>query len=433
MPPTKATDKTGESRDATAAGDNGVAHAGGAQPGSPPAAGEVAASVRGLSKSFKKARVLEDVSFDVGVGEALVLLGASGSGKTTILRIIAGLEQPDTGRVILHGQDVTELPARERGVGVIFQSYALFPRMTVEKNIGYGLRIRGRRRREVKETVARLLELVHLEEHRKKYPSQLSGGQQQRVAIARTLAYNPQVLLFDEPFGALDAQTRVRLRREIRVLLREVNVPAIFITHDQEEALELGDRIAVLNAGRLEQIGTPDEVYNRPETEYVATFLGAANLLLGIATNGAVEIGTAAIPAREEVERFREGQAVKLVFRPEDVCLSKQGVLPESCRRLTNGVIEEIHFVGAYERLTLRLDLVARAAVEKEPPLYNVTINTPEKRTGIPIIVTRPKPEAAATRLQTGDRVAVGLTAFRVLPNYALGTERGGRIVDVHK
>ncbi|MGB7923963.1 MAG: ABC transporter ATP-binding protein [Pyrinomonadaceae bacterium] len=394
---------------------------------------EAAAGVRSISKSFRGTMVLEDIDFDVAEGESLVLLGASGSGKTTILRIIAGLEEPDTGRVILHGKEVTELPARERGVGVIFQAYALFPRMTVEQNIGYGLRIRRRPRKEISETVDRLIQLVRLEEHRKKFPSQLSGGQQQRVAIARTLAYEPQVLLFDEPFGALDAQTRVRLRREIRALLREVNVPAIFITHDQEEALELGDRIAVLNAGRLEQIGTPDEVYNRPETEYVATFLGAANLLLGVAINGTVEIGTATIPAREETERFREGQAVKLVFRPEDVCLSRTGALPEGCRRLTNGVIEEIHFVGAYERLTLRLDLIERAAAEKEFPLYNVTINTSEKRTGIPIIVTRPKPEAAATRLQTGDRVAVGLTAFRVLPNFALATERGGRIVDTHK
>src|SRR5215212_3815161 len=295
-----------------------------------------AASVRGLSKSFRKTPVLEDVSFDVGVGEALVLLGASGSGKTTILRIIAGLEHPDSGRVILHGKDVTDMPARERGVGVIFQSYALFPHMTVEKNIGYGIRIRGVRRKELKEKVGRLLELVHLEEHRKKYPSQLSGGQQQRVAIARTLAYEPQVLLFDEPFGALDAQTRVRLRREIRALLKKINVPSIFITHDQEEALELGDRIAVLNTGRLEQIGTPDDVYNRPETEYVATFLGAANLLLGVVNGGAVEIGPAAIPALEETERFRDGQAVKLIFRPEDVCLSVTGNLAEGCRRLSN-------------------------------------------------------------------------------------------------
>ncbi|MBC7911207.1 MAG: ABC transporter ATP-binding protein, partial [Pyrinomonadaceae bacterium] len=243
---------------------------------------EIAASVRSISKSFKGTVVLEDINFDVAVGESLVLLGASGSGKTTILRIIAGLEEPNTGRVILHGKDVTELPARERGVGVIFQAYALFPRMKVEQNIGYGLRIRKRPRKEIKETVDGLIKLVRLEEHRDKYPSQLSGGQQQRVAIARTLAYKPQVLLFDEPFGALDAQMRVRLRREIHQLLKQVNLPAIFITHDQEEALELGDHIAVLNAGRLEQIGTPDDIYNRPETEYVATFLGAANLLLGV-------------------------------------------------------------------------------------------------------------------------------------------------------
>jgi ABC-type Fe3+/spermidine/putrescine transport system ATPase subunit len=392
-----------------------------------------AASVRSLSKSFKGTKVLEDINFDVAEGESLVLLGASGSGKTTILRIIAGLEEPDTGSVHLHGRDVSELPARERGVGVIFQSYALFPRMTVEQNIGYGLRIRKRPQGEIKQTVERLLALVKLEEHRRKFPSQLSGGQQQRVAIARTLAYNPQVLLFDEPFGALDAQTRVRLRREIRALLREIKVPAVFITHDQEEALELGDRIAVLNAGRLEQIGTPDEVYNKPETEYVATFLGAANLLLGVAGAGTVEIGTASIPAPEETARFREGQAVKLVFRPEDVRLSETGALPEGCRRLTNGIIEEMDFVGAYERLTVRLDLVARTQAEGKPQLYNVTINTSERLTGVPIMVTRSKPDAGMARFAVGDRVAVGLMSFRVLPNFALASERGGKFYDAGK
>src|SRR6266478_10147037 len=233
---------------------------------------DIAASVRHLSKAFGESAVLEEISFDVAEGESLVLLGASGSGKTTILRIVAGLDQPDKGKVFLHGKDVTELPARERGVGVIFQAYALFPRMTVEKNIGYGLKIRKRRRKEIKEKVQRLLNLVQLEEHREKYPSQLSGGQQQRVAIARTLAYDPEVLLFDEPFGALDTQTRTHLRREIRALLKKINVPAIFITHDQEEALELGDRIAVVNTGHIEQIGTPREIYNYPATEYVATF-----------------------------------------------------------------------------------------------------------------------------------------------------------------
>src|SRR5215831_9440957 len=250
-----------------------------------------AARVQALSKRFGETSVLEDISFEVAEGETLVLLGASGSGKTTILRIIAGLEQPYTGKVILHGKDVTELPARERGVGVIFQSYALFPKMTVEKNIAYGLKIRKRKRREIRETVDELISLVQLEEHRKKYPSQLSGGQQQRVAIARALAYKPEVLLFDEPFGALDAQIRSRLRREIRALLKKINVPAIFITHDQEEALDLGDRIAVLNVGHIEQIGTPQEVYNNPATEYVAKFLGAANVLPAVIRGGAAQCG----------------------------------------------------------------------------------------------------------------------------------------------
>jgi sulfate/thiosulfate transport system ATP-binding protein len=393
----------------------------------------IAASVLGISKRFKETHVLEDVSFDVAEGESLVLLGPSGSGKTTVLRIIAGLEQPYTGRVILHGKDVTELPARERGVGVIFQSYALFPRMTVEKNIAFGMKIRRLPRKERKENVNRLLELVQLEKHRKKYPWQLSGGQQQRVAIARTLAYKPQVLLFDEPFGALDAQTRVHLRREIRALLKQVKVPAVFITHDQEEALELGDRIAVLNNGHLEQIGTPDEVYNHPQTEFVATFLGAANLLLGVVTRGAVEIGTARVPAVEETKKFREGQSVKVVFRPEDATLSKDAKLPEGCRRLGNGVVEEVSFVGAYERLTIRLDLTERRPAENEPPLYEVAINTPERMIGIPIIATRPKPEASASKYSAGDRVAIGLTSFSVLPNYTLVGGRVNRALDINR
>ncbi len=375
-----------------------------------------AASVVGVSKFFGKTSVLENISFDVAEGEALVLLGASGSGKTTILRIIAGLEQPYTGKIMLHGKDVTELPARERGVGVIFQSYALFPKMTVEKNIGYGLRIRKRRRKEIRKTVNELLSLVQLEEHRKKYPSQLSGGQQQRVAIARTLAYKPEVLLFDEPFGALDAQTRGHLRREIRALLRKVNVPAIFITHDQEEALELGDRIAVINVGHIEQIGTPDEVYNHPASEYVATFLGAANILEGIIRNGHVQIGSAQMPARIDLERFSEGQSIKLIFRPEDISLSKTQALPSSHACLSSGIIEEISFVGAYERLRIRLDPAGSGACDAgETPFY-LTTETPDNQTVKPIIATRPKPEAIAVKLVRGDRVFVGLTSFTILP-----------------
>ena len=373
-----------------------------------------AASVLGLSKSFGKASVLENISFDVAEGEVLVLLGASGSGKTTILRIIAGLEMPYTGKVILHGKDVTELPARERGVGVIFQSYALFPKMTVEKNIGYGLRIRKHKRKEIKKTVNELLSLVQLEEHRKKYPSQLSGGQQQRVAIARTLAYKPEVLLFDEPFGALDTQTRVHLRREIRALLKKVNVPAIFITHDQEEALELGDRVAVLNVGHIEQIGTPFEIYNHPATEYVATFLGAANILDAVVRKDSIEVGQAKIPATLDRELFREGDCVKIVFRPEDVSLNRGDFLRPGHHRLSSALVEEITFVGAYERLRLRLE--AGEECKTDDTSFLLTTETPDRKPTKSIIATRPKPEASTTRLRVGERVIVALTSFTVLP-----------------
>lgn len=365
-----------------------------------------AVNIQNICKKFGSATVLEDVSFNVAEGETIVLLGSSGSGKTTILRIIAGLETPDSGSVILHGRDVTRLPARERGIGVIFQSYALFPKMTVAQNIGYGLLIRGKGKKESAEIVDELIKLVHLEEHRKKFPSQLSGGQQQRVAIARALAYKPEVLLFDEPFSALDAQIRVKLRSEIRALLKQINVPSIFITHDQEEALELGDRIAVLNNARIEQIGTPFDVYNKPETEYVATFLGAANLLLGVIHDDNFEIEHTSLALGFEADRFAEGQSVKLVFRPEDVVLSELANYPTKTHYLINAIVEETSFVGAYERLSVRLEYTNRQ----------------------PVIVTRPKPEATAFPLRIGQKVEVSLTAWRVIPNFALASERAGKV-----
>lgn len=354
--------------------------------------GKTAVTVSGVSKAFGKTTVLENVSFTVDEDEIVVLLGASGSGKTTILRIIAGLEQQDSGKVILHGKDVTGLPARERGTGVIFQSYALFPKMTVEQNIGYGLKIRKTKRRAIREKVSQLIELVHLEEHRKKHPSQLSGGQQQRVAIARALAYGPEVLLFDEPFGALDAQIRTRLRHEIRELLKQIKVPSIFITHDQEEALELGDRIAVLNKGRLEQIGTPYEVYNEPATEHVATFLGAANLLEGKIKDGKfvaedIELGT------DERAEFKDGETATLVFRPEDVFLRRPENLTQNYTKLTDGLVDEVSFVGAFERVNVRVKLTGRNS----------------------ITATRPKTETALFPLRPGQGVPVGLVRYRII------------------
>jgi len=366
-----------------------------------------AVEVRNVSKSFGETPVLRDINFAVDEGEIVVLLGASGSGKTTILRIISGLESQDEGTVEFAGRDVSQLPARLRSTGVIFQSYALFPKMTVERNIGYGLRLRGRPKNEIDQRVNELIELVHLDEHRTKRPSQLSGGQQQRVAIARALAYEPEVLLFDEPFGALDAQIRTRLRREIRSLLKEINVPSIFITHDQEEALELGDRIAVLNGGRIEQIGTPYEVYMYPQTEFVATFLGAANILVGTFENGSFRSGEIKVELASTGHRFREGQSIKLVFRPEDVFLRKPDNLVQNYQNLADAVVEEVSFVGAFERLQVRLQTHDRQS----------------------IIVTRPKTETSVNPLAQGDRVSTGIVRFRILPNFPLGSETAAKIV----
>jgi ABC-type Fe3+/spermidine/putrescine transport system ATPase subunit len=355
--------------------------------------GKAAVTVLDLNKRFGEATVLEKINFSVDQDEIVVLLGASGSGKTTILRIIAGLEMPDSGMVVLHGRNVTEMPARERGTGVIFQSYALFPKMTVEKNIGYGLKIRGTRKKIVQAKVDELIALVHLDDHRKKYPSQLSGGQQQRVAIARALAYEPEVLLFDEPFGALDAQIRGRLRREIRELLKQIKVPSIFITHDQEEALELADRIAVLNKGRVDQIGTPFEVYNQPKTEYVATFLGSANIMSGEVKDGKFLAECGVEIEMDKDVNAREGEKVKMVFRPEDVFLRRAENLRQPYTKLCDGVVGEVNFVGSFERVAVRIDV---------PGLET-------------IFVTRPKSETAIFPLHAGQTVPVGIVRYRIL------------------
>jgi len=371
----------------------------------------IAASVVGLAKTFARSPVLKDISFDIAEGETLVLLGASGSGKTTILRIIAGLEQPDRGRVVLHGRDVTDLPARQRGVGVIFQSYALFPKMSVEQNIGYGLRIRRRPRKEIRAVVDHLLELVRLKDHRQKYPAQLSGGQQQRVAIARTLAYRPEVLLFDEPFGALDAQTRTHLRSEIRALLRKVKVPSIFITHDQEEAMELGDRIAVINDGQIEQIGTPQEIYDQPATEYVATFVGRANLLRGVVRQNSLQLGYTLLQLRDELNGFADGDSATLVFRPEDVRLTKGDPLPRNSYHLCSGVVAEVNFAGAVERLVICPNLHSQQ--------FNESVTA--------ILVTRLQSEASASPFKLGDQVQLGLASLTVLPSEAGAVARLSR------
>ncbi|HYE71721.1 MAG TPA: ABC transporter ATP-binding protein, partial [Blastocatellia bacterium] len=298
-------------------------------------------SLRQVSKSFGSLKVLSDISFDLASGESFVLLGPSGGGKSTLLRIIAGLEEPDAGHVSLKGREVNDLPPQQRRLGVVFQDYALFAHQTVEENISFGLRMRRVNTTEIKQTVDKMLDLVGLQLQRHKYPKHLSGGQRQRVAIARALAYQPDAILFDEAFSALDDVTRLELRREIRLLLRASNMPAIFITHNQEEALEIADRIAILNQGKIEQIGTPFEIYNHPQTEFVATFLGAANVLIGRWREGKIMLGRTRLKVIPDAPMFAEGQPVKIVFRPEDAVLNFQPQLLDTPYFLGRALVEE--------------------------------------------------------------------------------------------
>jgi sulfate/thiosulfate transport system ATP-binding protein len=237
--------------------------------------------IRHVSKQFGQFAALDDVSLDVLSGSLTALLGPSGSGKSTLLRIIAGLEWPDTGEVLISGRDATAVAPQKRGVGFVFQHYAAFKHMTVRDNVAFGLRIRKRPKAEVRERVDQLLGLVQLREFGHRYPAQLSGGQRQRMALARALAPEPRVLLLDEPFGALDARVRAELRDWLRRLHDEVHVTTVFVTHDQEEAMEVADQIAVLDHGRLEQVGTPRELYDQPATEFVMRFVGDASSLDG--------------------------------------------------------------------------------------------------------------------------------------------------------
>ena len=374
--------------------------------------------VHGLTKSFDSEQVLDDVSFSIPEGQSLVLLGHSGSGKSTTMRLIAGLEVPDSGEIYLHGRRVEQLRARDRKVGVIFQNYALFPRMTVAENIDFGLKIRKFSRKERASEVEKMLDLVGLSDQRDKHPWQLSGGQQQRVAIARALAYRPEVLLFDESFSALDPQTRVGLRRDIRDLLRRLRVPALFITHDQEEAMELGDQIAILNRGRLEQIGTPDEVYNDPQTEFVATFLGAANVIAGNVEGGTVLLdGERVLSLSGSPRGLGNGDAVKVIFRPEDVLLTSATGRVDATGSLGRGEVIDVSFTGATESITIRLVVKGQTVSRRDSFGRFQTGDVQRAGTpgGIVIKVLRTKWEARRFHLAPGDPVWVGLKTYKIL------------------
>lgn len=281
-------------------------------------------SIRSVEKKFGRYPALNKVDLEIADGELLALLGPSGSGKTTLLRTIAGLEFPDEGQVLFHGEDVTYASAAARRVGFVFQQYALFKHMTVAKNIAFGLDVRKGKdkpsKAEIAQRVEDLLKLVELDGLGQRYPSQLSGGQRQRVALSRALAVQPSVLLLDEPFGALDATVRKSLRRELRRVHDATGVTTIFVTHDQEEALELADRVAILNQGRIEQIGTPDQVHDQPASAFVCGFVGEANSFQGEVSGGRFNAGALALPASD----VRDGAATAYV-RPHDFVLDDAG------------------------------------------------------------------------------------------------------------
>ncbi|HSF63007.1 MAG TPA: ABC transporter ATP-binding protein [Paracoccaceae bacterium] len=293
-------------------------------PVAPSAEATTAAVLRiaAVTKRFGKLTVLEGCSLDVAEGEIVTLLGPSGCGKTTLLRCIAGFWNPDGGQILIDGRDTAPVPVNRRPVGVVFQSYALFPHLTVAQNIGYGLRMRGLPRAEIAARVAQALETVSLPGLGNRYPAQLSGGQQQRVAIARVLVLEPRVLLLDEPFNALDAKLRGAMQVDLRQLIKRLGMTAIFVTHDQEEALTMSDRIAVMRAGRIEQVAPPEEIFDRPATAYVADFIGSSNFWAATATGGRV-----ALPDGQVASSPQAG-AVRVMARPHNIRIGPGGQGP---------------------------------------------------------------------------------------------------------
>jgi putative spermidine/putrescine transport system ATP-binding protein len=305
-----------------------------------------------VSKVFGAAVAVEDFNLDVEKGEFVSFLGPSGCGKTTTLRMIAGFELPTSGVIKLDGEDITYKSPNQRNVGMVFQSYALFPNMTIGQNIGFGLQVRNQARAFIRNRVAEMLALVHLEKHIDKYPYQLSGGQQQRIALARALAISPRVLLLDEPLSALDAKIRVELRLEIRRIQQATNITTVYVTHDQEEALSLSDRVVVMSQGRMEQVGSPVQIYNYPATEFVANFVGQLNLLP--VTD--VDLAQATCKLAGQMVQFDHSsdrmltEKPRLAIRPEEVQIGAgEG------RNALTGTVASVLFLGAVVRLRVNV------------------------------------------------------------------------------
>lgn len=311
--------------------------------------------IKNLCKIFGKSTVaVKDFNLDVERGELVSFLGPSGCGKTTTLRVVAGFETPTTGFVRISGEDITNKPPNQRNVGMVFQAYALFPNLSVGDNIGFGLKVSKRPPAEIKERVDEMLALIQMSGYGDRYPYQLSGGQQQRVALARALANHPRILLLDEPLSALDAKIRVSLRAEIRDIQRKLGITAIYVTHDQEEALSLSDRVVVMNNGQMEQVGTPFEIYNFPKTEFVANFVGTLNALhaqVKETATGNLVVEGQEIQTAQPLEAFAVGDEVMVALRPERISFAFEGRKPN----ILTCSIENITFLGSIVRIQLAL------------------------------------------------------------------------------
>ncbi|MGI9417240.1 MAG: putative 2-aminoethylphosphonate ABC transporter ATP-binding protein [Geminicoccaceae bacterium] len=321
-----------------------------------------------VTKRFGDFTALQDISLEVHEGELVCFLGPSGCGKTTLLRAIAGLDYQSSGRIYQKGRDISDLPPSERDFGIVFQSYALFPNMTVTKNIGYGLVSRKTSRQKIAARVAELLEMVGMPDAGDKYPAALSGGQQQRVALARALATSPGMLLLDEPLSALDAKVRVRLRHEMKELQRTLGITTVMVTHDQEEALSMADRIVVMNHGIIEQVGTPMEIYRNPASAYVADFVGAMNFLHGeVVQTGRVRIGGIELSVDGAAADFAQGDPVVVCIRPEDVAVRDLDAHDANCYEMA---VHDVEFLGSFCRASLEIE-----ALKNEPLIADFSIN----------------------------------------------------------
>ena len=307
-------------------------------------------SIQHVNKSFGDVTVVQDFNLDVAPGEFVSFLGPSGCGKTTVLRMVAGFEEPSAGKIMIGGKDVTRLKPNQRNIGMVFQAYALFPNLTVAQNIAFGLRVAGASKSDQDKRVAEMLDIIKLPQFGDRYPYQLSGGQQQRVALARALAPKPKLLLLDEPLSALDAKVRVSLREEIRAIQKSLGITTVFVTHDQEEALSISDRIAVMYGGKAEQVGTPFEIYNRPATKFVANFVGTLNVLEGTVSDaaaGKVRINAEEIAMKGRLNGSKTGDKMSLALRPEAISLGRR---PGNDARLS-GEIADVHFLGSVIRV----------------------------------------------------------------------------------